>query len=183
MENIDSCIKVYSGILFDPLNPNIEDIKIEDIAHALSQICRFNGHCNEFYSVAQHSVLVSILSEDHRAGLLHDATEAYLLDIPSPVKKNINGYKEIENNLLTILSKKFNFTYPLPIDVKQADNTMLMLEMQTFFTNGKIFPLTKIKAVQPKEAENIFLNVFNLLDKHPSELNKIFETFKKQMFK
>src|ERR1017187_10636100 len=78
-------ITTFSGIHFWPLLPNPADIRIEDIAHALSNQCRFAGHAREFYSVAEHSVRVSQLCppEDALWGLLHDASEAYLTDVPA----------------------------------------------------------------------------------------------------
>src|SRR6266496_3875421 len=83
-------IILASGKWFNVFNPKPEDVDIRDIAHALSNQCRFTGHTKEFYSVAQHSVLVSTFCapEDAAWGLLHDASEAYLSDIASPVKKH-----------------------------------------------------------------------------------------------
>src|SRR6266496_1501995 len=82
-------IMTYSGELITPLNPDPDDIQIEDIAHALSNQCRFSGHCKQFYSVAEHSCRVSDLcSYEHQlGGLLHDGTEAYLSDIARPIKQ------------------------------------------------------------------------------------------------
>src|SRR4051812_31750950 len=81
-------IQTYSGTEFWPLSPKAADVKLIDIAHALSNKCRFAGHCREFYSVAQHSVLVSrqLPDEFKLWGLLHDAGEAYFADIPNPIK-------------------------------------------------------------------------------------------------
>lgn len=87
-------ILTYSGIQFDFSSPTVEMIDIVDIAHALSNKCRFNGHCNNFYSVAQHCVLmVDALKNEslgvQRQALLHDAEEAYLPDVPTPIKEYI----------------------------------------------------------------------------------------------
>ena len=84
----DPWIETYTGRKFFPLNPRARDLCIEDIAHALAMTCRYNGHCSEFYSVAQHSCIVSDLCEERwkMAGLMHDAAEAYLGDVVSPVK-------------------------------------------------------------------------------------------------
>jgi 5'-deoxynucleotidase YfbR-like HD superfamily hydrolase len=83
-----SWIQTYQGGCFEPFNPHPDQIHIRDIAHALALTCRFTGHCLDFYSVAQHSVMVSqIVSHKHAlAGLLHDASEAYLTDVASPIK-------------------------------------------------------------------------------------------------
>ena len=85
-----SWIQVYSGKSFSPLSPTIEDIEIEDIAHALSLQCRYAGHCLYHYSIAQHSVLVSryVSQENKLWGLLLDASEAYPMDVPMPIKQH-----------------------------------------------------------------------------------------------
>ena len=101
----------YSGTQFDALSPKAKDVHLVDIAHALSNICRFNGHTTEFYSVAQHSVYVmKCCSYDNKLhALLHNASEAYLSDIISPLKKTeeFNFYREIEDNLMDTIYKKF----------------------------------------------------------------------------
>jgi hypothetical protein len=103
-------IQTHSGVQFWPLEPRAEDVRIEDIAHALSNTCRFTGHCSTFYSVAQHSVLVAKALQDFmhseglpcdfRIALLHDAAEAYLPDISRPIKHAITGFDAIENRVL-----------------------------------------------------------------------------------
>lgn len=103
-------IKTYTGVYFNPLDPNPEKIFIEDIAHALAHIPRYGGHLPQHYSVAQHSLYVArILPTPLKlAGLLHDATEGYLGgDVPSPIKARMPEYKAMENNLLTAILKKF----------------------------------------------------------------------------
>jgi hypothetical protein len=81
-------IQTLTGRRFDLVEPRAGDVSLEEIAHALSQLCRFTGHCREFYSVAQHSVLVSRLVKPELAlaALMHDAHEAYLGDISTPAK-------------------------------------------------------------------------------------------------
>jgi 5'-deoxynucleotidase YfbR-like HD superfamily hydrolase len=98
-------IRTYTGIDINPFEPSREQIHIEDIAHALSNECRWNGHCHTFYSVAQHCVIgakaLLAIGETLAAKtfLLHDASEAYLKDLPSPVKEQLPGYKEAEFKL------------------------------------------------------------------------------------
>lgn len=94
------------------MDPKPEMFDIEDIAHALSNICRFSGHCRSFYSVAEHSIYVSRNSDNRLAGLLHDASEAYLIDVPRPVKPYINNYKDIESKIMAAVAEKFGFVWP-----------------------------------------------------------------------
>ena len=98
-------IQTHLGIQFIVLEPRFENIHIGDIAHALSMNCRFNGHCKDFYSVAEHSVHVSrILDDDPNLalwGLLHDASEAYITDLPRPVKNAMPQFEEIEERYLS----------------------------------------------------------------------------------
>lgn len=125
-------MQTYTGIQFWPIDPRPEEIHLEDIAVALSRACRYAGHCERFYSVAEHSVLVSqvVPPEDALAGLLHDATEAYLVDIPRPIKPFLVGYKEIENRLWTVIAERFGLSPDLPESVKIADNTVLLAEQK-----------------------------------------------------
>jgi 5'-nucleotidase len=99
-------MQTFTGRSFWPADPRPEDIDIVDIAHALSMQPRYGGHCTRFYSVAEHSRLVSEQVELRygkpgleRAALLHDASEAYLVDIPRPVKVSLSNYKELEARL------------------------------------------------------------------------------------
>lgn len=122
-------IQTFSGKVFWPLDPRPEEVDIVDIAHSLSLMCRFGGHIREFYSVAQHSVLVASLLPDELklAGLLHDATEGYLVDLPRPVKQWIQQYREIEHNLEKVIAAAFDVSFSDPL-IKQADNIMLLTE-------------------------------------------------------
>jgi hypothetical protein len=88
-DRLGDWIQTFSGVQMHPLDPRPEDVRIDDIAHALSNLCRFTGHTRTFYSVAQHSVLVSRNVPPPAAllGLLHDAAEAYLSDIARPWKR------------------------------------------------------------------------------------------------
>lgn len=132
-------ITTYTGRRFYPLDPNPADVCIEDIAHALSMICRFQGHVRSFYSVAEHSVHVSriVPPEYALAGLLHDASEAYIADVSRPVKhtEEMIEYRRIENHLDMAIREKFDYWdgpegsggYHLVL----ADNAMLALEART----------------------------------------------------
>ena len=107
-------ITTVTGIHFYPLNPNPKDIDIEDIAHALSLICRANGHFKHFYSVAQHSIACAEEAIERGCSvevilgcLLHDASEAYLCDVTRPVKKHIPQYLRAEEKLQAVIWKRF----------------------------------------------------------------------------
>ncbi len=121
-------IATYSGVEFFPLDPKVEDIRLFDIAHALSMKCRYTGQCHQFFSVAQHSVMVSQILEAMKAtveeqyiGLMHDAQEAYLPDVASPIKGHIPGYREIEQKVEAVVAEAFNFKFPHPKIIKVAD--------------------------------------------------------------
>lgn len=121
----------FSGMKFWPEDPRPEEILILDIAHALSNLCRFGGHCWKFYSVAQHSVLVSerlATIEEKRWGLLHDAAEAYMQDLVPAIKGRITGYKTIEGDLASEIFHKFGLTKAHPASIKEVDVRMLATE-------------------------------------------------------
>jgi len=123
-------ILTHSGVLVNPLDPDPDTICIEDIVWSLAQQCRYNGHTSDFYSVAEHSVYVSrfVKPENALYGLLHDATEAYLCDVPRPIKPLLVGYYEIEDTLMKCIAAKFGLPATMPLDVKQVDGAMLLPE-------------------------------------------------------
>lgn len=102
MRNSPHAIITHRGDFVDPFQPKMNTYHIRDIAHALARICRWNGHCREFYSVAQHCCRMYDAAPDsetpylRRRVLLHDASEAYLTDLPTPIKKAFPGYKTAE---------------------------------------------------------------------------------------
>lgn len=125
-------MQTYTGRQFWPLDPRPDEVCIEDIAHALSQLCRYAGHCLSFYSVAQHSVLISLHCRPEHAlwGLLHDAAEAYICDLPRPVKRSIQQYKEIERDVERAVAERFGLPWPMPPEVKDIDNRILFDERE-----------------------------------------------------
>lgn len=151
-------IRTYTGKMINVFNPDPSLICIEDIAHALSNLCRFGGHSRQFYSVAEHSVMVAgYVRHRHKlAALLHDASEAYLVDIPSPVKYFIPKYQEYEQNMMLAISEKFGFEFPLHPDVKKADREALEKEWSDILTLDK----NDYTLLRPEEAERRFLNYF-----------------------
>ena len=128
-------LRTYSGRSVHILNPFPDEIHIEDIAHALSQTCRFGGHTPVFHSVAHHSVLVSELLEPNLAlwGLLHDASEAYLHDITRPLKRALPNYAGLEARMMSAVCARFGLPPKMPAPVKTADNIVLATEFRDLF--------------------------------------------------
>lgn len=123
-------VSTYLGNRFYPLEPRIDDVDIEDIAHGLAYQCRFNGQTNAFYSVAQHSLIVAALvpEELRFAALLHDAAEAYLGDMVKPLKVMLPAFSEIEDNVSRIIGERFGVDLSHNPIVKQADLIALATE-------------------------------------------------------
>lgn len=177
-------IRTYTGKLVNPIDMKPEDIDIRDIAHGLSNTCRFNGQCNRFYSVAEHSVHVaSIVPEPYKfAALLHDASEAYLSDLNTFVKyyPGMYVYRDIECHLLDVILNKYNIS-GLTIEVwkhiKAADVIMYGKEKWSLFdgpfTEADIHPMRlwasqiakfprgiELRCWRPEDAENAFMHSF-----------------------
>ena len=133
---IGDWIQTNSGIEFYHRDVRPEDIDIDDIAHSLSMQCRFNGHSKYFYSVAEHCVLVSehIAPEHALAGLLHDGAEAYMSDLPKPLKKLFPYFIELETNIEIIIAEKYGFQFPYHPDIKTWDNQLLADEAAQLMT-------------------------------------------------
>lgn len=144
-------IRTFMGKYVDPFNPDPDKISIIDIAHSLSQLCRFNGHTNKFYSVAEHCILVAsrmTTREDQLAALMHDASEAYMADLVRPLKRYLDKYLEIEYNMMMAISRKFGFQYPLPATVKEADEWALQWEWNNLVINDRMQPRPPVWAKQ-----------------------------------
>lgn len=154
MENLftPNKIRLFSGNYFDPFDPDPELILIEDIAHGLSMKCRFGGHTKRFYSVAEHSVNVGLLCGYQ--GLMHDASDAYLPDIPTPIKQRMPEFKEIENRLMAMIAKKFDFEWPESAKTKECDIAVLKNEWETAVLKEDYF------ALLPDAAEKAFLEFY-----------------------
>ncbi|MCF5056757.1 phosphohydrolase [Pseudomonas proteolytica] len=123
-------ILTQSGQQFDLLRPTASMIKPVDIAHALSRLCRFNGHTQAHYSVAQHSLIVASLvpAEHQLVALLHDATEAYIGDMTRPLKAVLPEYQYVEHQIWLAVCDRFDIQPDLPACVKQADMVALATE-------------------------------------------------------
>lgn len=133
-------IETFTGKRFYPLDPTPFDVCIEDIAHALSRQCRFAGHVKDFYSVAEHSIwtayVLEVTGHDSRTqlwGLMHDASEAYLVDLPTPLKTGVFGeaYRKAEANLMKVIADKFGLG-ECPEAVYEYDAAMLSSEARQF---------------------------------------------------
>lgn len=155
---MNTTIKTISGRKIDVFSPTEDMIEIQDIAHSLSHQCRFGGHIPFFYSVAQHSVeCANIAYKDKLQALLHDASEAYLLDMPKPIKHHLTEYKKIEYRLMKVISNKFNFCYPLSHYVKKVDNVMFQYENKNLW---EINEINEMDIWNKEKAEKKFLNAF-----------------------
>lgn len=168
-------IETYTGKKFYFTDPEPDMIDIRDIAHSLSLQCRFMGHVDTFYSVAEHSVAVSCIVEPENAlaGLLHDASEAYLSDIPRPIKNLLSEYKILEFNIQRVIEQAFNVELTPYEDIKDADNTQLKTEAKYLLSSqGKDwigdYPTKGRKGkvpncLAPIHAEALFLRSFEEL--------------------
>ena len=161
-------MQTYTGMRFFPLDPRPDEIDARDIAHALSLLCRYGGHVDRFYSVAEHCVLMSqaVSPSASLAALLHDATEAYVCDVPRPLKRQLVGYREIEDDVWAAIATRFNHPLALPREVKEADNRILLTERDALMPNtvyswsvDGLTPLpVEIQAWSPPEAERRYLD-------------------------
>lgn len=166
-------IDTFTQKRISPFEPNVDQICIEDIAHALSMLCRFGGHCTHFYSVAEHSVFVSniVAPKYARWGLLHDATEAYIGDVVRPIKKlsDMSAYREAEERLFRAIAARFGLEESMPPEVKIADSTMLQTEKSQILVGADLakseLPVLdmELKLLLPIDAEKLFLARFKEL--------------------
>lgn len=128
-------MQTATGRKFWPMDPRADEVFIEDIAHSLSLQCRYAGHCLRFYSVAEHSVLIARhLAAKHAPevalwGLLHDGSEAYLVDVPRPVKPYLKGYKMAEARVMAAVTLRFELRLDMPPEVHEADERIIADEL------------------------------------------------------
>lgn len=168
-DRIGDYIQTFTGKRFYPLDPRADEVHIEDIAHALSNICRFNGHVKRFYSVAEHSVFVALCTPiEHRLrALLHDASEAYLCDLPRPIKRSVTGYAEAEASVMAVVCERFGVSVDEAPIIKLNDNRILLTERETFMERTDddwqlgCEPLpVQLRGWAPADAEAAFLQTF-----------------------
>lgn len=166
-------ITTYSGAKFYINECNIEDIPMYDIAHALSMNCRFNGHTKQFYSVAEHCLIVSLLVPQEHAltGLLHDISEAFVPDIPRPFKGAIHGFDQYEERILQKVAEAYDITWPFPPEVEHIDKNIVHDEAAVLFCEAPewINAYTTVGAgpyiqpLEPGEARRMFVGRFTSL--------------------
>ncbi len=162
-----NCIRTFTGQYVNVFEPDPETIKIEDIAHSLARQCRFGGHLPNFYSVAQHSLNCAYITDNKElklAALLHDASEAYLLDIPRPIKSGLTNYKEIEDKLMMVIANKFGFEYPLPVEVKKVDEIMLETEWYALMLRKPLASGMDLVTYDMHITEKTFLTQYHYLN-------------------
>jgi uncharacterized protein len=153
-------LQTVSGRRVNPFDPDPDQIHIGDIGRALANQCRFGGHCRVFYSVAQHSVIVSELveqrggdAEDAFAALMHDAAEAYLGDFPHPLKHRSPlgaAFREAEHHLEAAIRDRFRIKPDVP-EIKRADRALLATERRAFSAETWRWP--ELEGVEPLELE------------------------------
>ena len=172
---------VSTGRKFYILNPRVEDVDIRDIAHSLSLICRYGGHCREHYSVGQHSLYCSARAVELEADpllqmhvLLHDAAECYLGDIVRPYKETLPSFSKLEDETMTVIYEALNLQLPTLEDekfIKRVDNEVLLAERRDIVNHANIpwnIPAVAWgKPIQPvpdqKLVERLFLSRYTFL--------------------
>lgn len=183
----DQWIALLSGATFNYNQPEKSDVTIDDIASALSNVCRFSGHLPVFYSVAQHLVNTSyIVPEEHAfTALMHDTAEAFTNDLPTPLKWALPVFKELEVKIESAMANKFGFEYPYPDPVKLADTQMLLLEKKYVKQDPHVWEyygdveyehlLDKVdlKGWQPVRAKREFLERFYELTQNEQEHKEV----------
>ena len=173
-------ITTYSGRRFFLTRATPNDIFIEDIAHGLSNICRYVGQCREFYSVAEHSVRMAEVALTPRMkllALLHDAPEAYIGDMGSLLKASLPQYKAVESYLMGVIGKRFSLEEPTSFEIattKLLDEQIRTPEVLSLFPvhegwvlldfdSGTLKPYGTIHPWSPKKAERKFFKMFKEL--------------------
>jgi 5'-deoxynucleotidase YfbR-like HD superfamily hydrolase len=178
-------LQTVSGRWVNPFDPDPDQLDAGDIARALANQCRFGGHCRIFYSVAQHSVIVSELvesrggdTEDAFAALMHDATEAYLGDMPHPLKHRSQlgrSFREAEADLDQVIRERFGIRTDL-LEIKRVDRSLLAAERRAFSAETWHWPELEgvepldieLTALSPDEAERAFAERYAELESRRS---------------
>ena len=171
MERNGNWMQTFTGRAYWPIDPRADEVDIRDIAHALSMLCRYTGHCKDFYSVAEHSIIVSTMVEPEHAmqALLHDAAEAYCNDIARPLKRSLVEYPGIERTNWLVIAERFGVPHVEHHTVKQADDDILLSEAHVLLgphpRPWRVPGAVKrdnilIECLLPRDAERQFLKRF-----------------------
>lgn len=169
-ERVGDWMQTATGGMFWPLDPRPDEIDVLDIAHALANMCRYGGHCLRFYSVAEHSVLMAraVSVENRLWALMHDASEAYIVDVPRPLKRFLPSYKVAENGVMQAVCQKFGLPLEMPDEVKAADEAILFTELAQNMAPppkpwaGQVPPLdVTLRFWAPDEAREQFIATYN----------------------
>jgi hypothetical protein len=182
MSNSPSAIQTFSGVFIDPFAPDPTCIRIEDLAHAVANQCRFSGHTRRHWSVAAHSCLVSLLcSDEHKLdGLMHDAHEAICVDVPSPLKQHpsMQGYRDLEATIEAAVRLRFRLAPKKSHEVVLADNIALWAEAgellhgtsgwscnsdKAFYERRTFWARERIREMIDLDSEKLFLENYFLL--------------------
>jgi hypothetical protein len=164
---------LVSGQQFWPFDPRPEDVRITDIAHSLSMQCRYGGHSPQFYSVAEHSVLLSrrVSPENQLWALMHDSPEAYLKDTIRPIKRSFPELATMEDAIMGAIAKKYGLPPEMPQEVKDEDDELLREECSVFYgaevyktwgiyRAGTRWNPGQFRYCPPEEAKEAFLQRF-----------------------
>lgn len=171
---------------------NPENINILDIAHGLSNLCRYSGQCNYFYSVAQHSCIVHDVAPIHlkAIGLFHDAAEAYISDIPRPVKNIVPEIKKLERKIQIEVSERFKLTFPWSSQIEILDSQLMLREAQLLFDGGVSWTVEGLPPLEinipsfwsPKRAKREFLFRYEVLCNDVYILDGFWNNFHRKIF-
>lgn len=171
--DVGPSIMLQSGAWFDFAAPHTSLFTIDDIAHGLANICRYSGQCKSFYSVAEHSLLVSETAVGFEfEALMHDAAEAFLGDVTRPLKQMLPEFKKIEREVENAIFERFGIRHPMPPEVKKADLRVLAAEQKQIMPDGtdawvrgqRVEPApVKVRNLAPVEAKAAFLERFEAL--------------------
>lgn len=181
--DVGPSIMLQSGAWFDFAAPHSSPFTIEDIAHGLANICRYSGQCSRFYSVAEHSLLVSDTAVGFEfEALMHDSAEAFLGDITRPLKQMLPEYKRIEGEVEQAIFSRFGIESPLPRGVKQADLRVLAAEQRQIMPRGTddwlrgqdVIPApVAVRHMSPEDAKRAWLERFGALYPLRSRVNSL----------
>lgn len=166
-------VGTYSGRKFWPTDPRADEVELIDLAHHLSMKCRYGGAARRFYSVAEHSVIVSqyVPEAFAREALLHDAAEAYVGDMVRPLKglPEMRAFGEIEDRIYPVIMERFGVvsTAASRDAIAEIDNRIMADEVPALMTDVRIYrtgtlvPLgATIAALDPSAARSVFLRQF-----------------------